>query len=463
MQALRESLEHVLNADLASEPKPKAWLYLAVRWLYFVIRNFITDQCILRASALSYTTVLSIVPFLAVIFAVSKGFNLQNTEFMRELLGRLTLGRVDAVNEIINYINNTGVKTLGIAGITITFGAVLSLLGTIEATFNSIWGVQSQRTPWRKFSDYMAVMVLSPVLMFIAISFNASFQHSEMLQQLLVHDVVNQVYVLLISLIPFIVTWLALFFLYVFMPNTGVNIFAALGGSFLAGAVWQTTQWLYLEYQIGVANYNAIYGGFAQVPLFLAWLYISWAIVLLGAEVSFALQNMGSLRRDSGFADYSFDERQKLAALLLCMLTEVFEHGGKRPSNRDIAEHLGAPVKLINEVLFVLAGEGIVVKVDQPEEETYSLAQPPDKIRILDVTIALAKHKENLTGESLHRSTALVDPIYDRLLSAAAESSENVSLRDFSSMCSQDGLVARMNDEDFNDAESRKSIVATLP
>lgn len=406
-----------------------------MRWLYMIGRGFVADQCLLRASALAYTTVLSMVPLLAVAFSISKGFGFQNSTFIRTLLMQATTGNPEVVETIIGYINNTNVSTLGVAGVTLLFMTVISLLGNIEASFNSIFGVKSQRSLWRKFSDYLAVTMVCPLLIIVAISSTASLQSTHVVQQILSVSVFSTLYIALLKLLPYFTTWLALLFIYVFIPNTRVRFPAALGGAVIAGSLWQLVQMAYIQYQATSTNYNAIYGSFAQVPLFLIWTFISWIIVLLGAEICFALQYSESYYSEARMNEYSFDDRQKLGVLVLALITHMFQSGRPTPTNEDIAHRLGAPVKLVNHVMFMLAQSGVVVKVDRERGEAYTLARPPQSVRIVDVMQSLSLYRDTTGREPFESNADFLAPIFAQIGQAARASEGNLTLDAFATHC----------------------------
>lgn len=415
-------------------------LHKVVRWAYMVGQGFVSDQCLLWASALSFTTALSLVPFLAVAFSISKGFGFQNSDFIRELLMQVAAGRMETVDAIVGYINNTNVRTLGVVGVGFLFMTVISLLGNIEKSFNNIWGLKSHRGVWRKFSDYLTVTLICPLLMIIAISATASLESSAVVQGLLSYSVASAVYIALLKAVPFLSTWLALLFVYSFIPNTRVRLRSGLAGAVVAGTLWQLVQWTYINYQAGFKNYNAIYGSFAQVPLFLIWLFISWVIVLLGAEICFAVQNSGTYFREARMGAYSHDDRQRLAALALALLTDSFMSGGARVTNDDLARRLDAPVKLVNDVMNMLEGAGIVVQLAHSKATVYGLARPPDAVRMVDVIVALSRYKEEPDRVALRGKLDFLDPVFEGIIGAASDSGENLTLAQFAKRCADHSI-----------------------
>lgn len=255
-----------------------------VRFLSVLVSSFTAHQATLRASALTFTTVLSLVPFLAIAFSVLKGLGVQNA--LEPLLLRVAgESSREVVGQIIGYVNNTNVKTLGMVGLLFLLVTVVSLLSSIDDAFNAIWEVQETRPLQRRFSDYLSVVVVGPLLLMVATSMTTSLQSQWLVQWLVQHSVLGEAVLFLFRLIPYLSVWVAMTFLFSFIPNTTVRFRSALLGGVVAGTVWQITQWGYFHFQVGVANYNAIYGALSALPIFLVWIYTSWLIVLFGVEL----------------------------------------------------------------------------------------------------------------------------------------------------------------------------------
>lgn len=414
-----------------------------VAWLRLVLAGFAQDQCLVRAAALAFSTTLAVVPFLAVAFSIAKGFGFQNSAFTRGLLFQLTAGNKDAVSAIVGYINNTSVKTLGSVGLLFLFVTVVSLLAVIEKTFNTIWGVKAARGPWRRLSDFMAVILACPLLFIVAVSLTATVQSSAVMR--VVHEVelISALYLTLLKLLPWLATGAGLFFIYAFIPNTRVRPGAALAGAVAGGLLWQLSLAALIRYQTFFAvNYNAIYGSLAQVPLFLVWMYLSWAIILFGAEVSFSVQHRETFAQEARAAAYSFEDRHKLAALALGLMSRAFASGEPPLSNDALAQRLGAPVKLVNEVLFMLAAAGIAAKLDAPGGETFTLARPPADVRLLDVMQALSRFKESPETLDIHRRFALVGELFEQVRAGAAAAPANLDMAEFARRLDQAQALA---------------------
>ncbi|WP_051564436.1 YhjD/YihY/BrkB family envelope integrity protein [Desulfovermiculus halophilus] len=367
------------------------------QWGYFLYRSFQRDQLLLRASALTYTTALSIVPFLAVAFSITKGLGFQNTEYMQEILLRLSAGREQVVSHIIDYINRTNVATLGSMGVGLLLFTVFTLIGTIEKSFNTIWGVQSQRSLTRKFSDYLSVTLVCPLLIIVATSFTASMQSSSLVQYILSYTLFSTVYILILKIMPFLLVSLALFFMYFFITNTRIGLGSTLVGAICAGSLWQASQQTFIHYQIGVSKYNAIYGSFAQLPLFLFWLYISWVIVLLGAEISFCLSNSGASKDENQLGEFNLDDKERLGLAVVVYLISRLQSQDESCSPRELAKALNMPVKPVNRVLTALESLGLVAVVAGNNEERLVLIGCPQRMKVEEFLRIFRRFRE--TGD----------------------------------------------------------------
>ncbi|MBI4807161.1 MAG: YihY/virulence factor BrkB family protein [Desulfovibrio sp.] len=372
-------------------------------WLHFVAASFLRNRSLSLASSLGYTTVLSLVPFLAVAFSVAKGFGIYEAAFLREVLMRLFAEKADVVDAVLGYIQNTNVKALGFIGVATLFITSVSLLSTMEEAFNIIWHAKEKRGIWSRFSNYITVILVCPVFILAAFSVTATLENASVVQWLREISLVNQAFTLGVKAVPMVMVIISLFILYKFLPNVRVSSFPALAGAACAGFAWQSTQALYIKYQIGVTGYNAIYGSFAQIPLLLVWLYISWLIVLAGAEIANASQNFQRIHHENSAKSYSFADRRDLALILALMLTERAENKEPPLSDAAAALPLGVPVRLVVEELKKLVRLGFAVKVnEESDSEHYVLAAAPDKITVGELIVAW----EGLRGEDQNEGIA---------------------------------------------------------
>lgn len=328
-----------------------------------MVRSFFESRCLLQASALSYTTVLSVVPFLAVAFSIAKGLGFYEAPRVREVLLRIFLDREEVVDGILGYIQNTNVKTLGALGTVLLIITALSLLFTIEGTLNTIWNVSAKRGLWRRFTNYVTLTLICPPLLFAAVSVTATVQSLALTRWLLGFAMVHTAYLAILFVLPYLVVWVSFFILYKFLPFAKVNATAAGIGALLAGSLWQLVQILYITFQFSSTGYNTIYGTFAQIPLLLLWLYISWVIVLLGAIISHTVQYHRQAGIEAESATLNQADRHAIALLLVLMLAEATIKRDLPPSTRELAVRLAVSQALIEDIFAHLARANLLVEV----------------------------------------------------------------------------------------------------
>jgi membrane protein len=372
------------------------WFLIKVlRILLLTFRGFVENKCQLRASSLTFYSLLSVVPVMAMAFGVAKGFGFQRT--LEREVGKVLSAHSEIAGQIMNFANSLLDNTKGglVAGIGFAFllWAVLKVLSNIEQSFNEIWGVQEPRTWVRKVSDYLSLMFLLPVLFIIssAATVVVAGQIQAVMGKFGLLGYLSPMIRILIRLLPLLVIWFMFTLLYIFMPNTHVRIRAALIAGIAAGTAYQMFQFLYVTFQIGVAKYNAIYGSFAALPLFLIWLQASWMIVLSGAELSFATQNVDTyeFEPDANLASPAF--RKLLALRIVNLLVEHFSIGEKPLDEDAIALKLGIPIRLLRYLLHDLSEAGVITSVRMVQEKVYAYqpAFDPDEMTIATVLDSL--------------------------------------------------------------------------
>jgi membrane protein len=358
--------------------------------LALVAREFWEDHCPMRAGALSFTTILSLVPFFAFTFAVLKGLGVQN-KLEPLILEQVTAGSQEIISKIISYINNTNMTSMGAIGLMTLIITVVALLDSIEEAFNVIWGVRETRSLYRKFSDYLSVVVSAPLLLLAATSITTSLQSQVLAQWLTKTSYLGDVLLLVFQLAPYISTSLALVFLYIFIPNTSVRFKSALIGGVLAGTAWQLAQWGYLHFQVGVARYNAIYGTMAALPVLMVWIYTSWLIVLFGLEVVYAHQNLRTFRREQRTRAMSHSVKELLALAIIQDIASAFHDGRTGWTAEELAEDLDIPLRIVRELLDLLAAAGYLVETASPYQ-AWQPARELEYIPLQDVIKALKEH-----------------------------------------------------------------------
>jgi len=258
--------------------------------LKLLVNKFNSDQCLIFASALSFSSLLSIVPFLAILFAVLKLLNVQNI-LAPIILSNVAAGSHELITRILQYINNTHVGSLGVVGLAMLLMSILAILDNVEDAFNIIWGVTQRKPVRNKLLGYLIVIFCIPLLITVTVLIGTSLQQQWVVQWFFQLPGFGRLLLGLFRLVPYLSIWIALVCLYKFVPNMQIRLKNAMAGAVIAGTAWQIVQWFYIHLQIGVSRYNAIYGTLALLPVFMIWIYTSWLIVLAGMEIVYYLQN----------------------------------------------------------------------------------------------------------------------------------------------------------------------------
>jgi membrane protein len=371
---------------------PGAWggmkgrLFVLLQTVYQISASFVTHQGTLRAAALTYKTTLSLVPFLAIAFSVLKGLGVQNA--LEPLLQQVAGDSEETISRIISYVNNTNVKSLGAIGVLLLVLTAISLLEGIEEAFNATWGVQHSRPFQRRFSDYLSVVVVGPILLLVATSMTSSLQSQWLLKWLVQHTYLGDTILLLFRMVPYLFVWLAMTFLYIFIPNTKVRLGSAVLGGVLAGTAWQIAQWGYFHFQVGMANYNAIYGTLAALPIFLVWVYTSWLIVLFGLEVVYAHQYRATRAAELRTQTRTGTARDTLALSTLLLVCRHFRTDAPPPMPSQLSDELGIQVNEIEELLDTLRNLHFLVEISD-NGSGWLPAREPSAIMLDEVLTAL--------------------------------------------------------------------------
>ena len=366
-----------------------------LRIVLLAIRRFYDNKCELRASALTFYTLLSIVPVVAMAFGVAKGFGLEKI-LEAQLLAKLE-GQPEVAERLLGFartlLENTKGGALAGVGVAVLFWSVVKVLGNIESALNDIWGIPTARPLGRKLVDYLSVMLIGPVLLIIASSATllVTTQVTTVIEGLAFLGYAAGMIVFLIKLLPYTVIWVLFTFMYAFMPNTKVQLKSALCGGILAGTIYQLTQFAYIKFQIGVSGYGAIYGSFAALPLFLVWLQLSWLIVLFGAEVSFAHQNVAVYEFAADCDSLSHRFKRTVALFITDHCVKAFVQAHNPPTAEDIAQELEIPVHLVRSTLFDLTNARILTEIRRSDSEVvaYQPGCPLDQLTITKVLNAL--------------------------------------------------------------------------
>jgi membrane protein len=398
--------------------RTKYFFIKQLRILILATRGFTKDKCTLSASALTFYSVLSIVPVVAMAFGIAKGFGFQKL-LEKELLKKFQ-GQEEVMNRVVAFahslLENTKGHLIASFGILFLLWTVIKLLSQIERSFNDIWEVKSPRTYGRKFSDYLSIMLISPILFILSSSVTVfiTTQITVITQKVSLIGMFSPIIFFMVKLIPYGLIWILFIFIYMLMPNTKVNFSSGLIAGIIAGTIYQVAQWAYITFQVGMARYNAIYGSFAALPLFLIWIQLSWLIVLFGAEISFAYQYVDTydFEPDRRYISPAF---KKLLSLQVSrLIISTFLKADPPLSAISISKTLEIPIRLVEQILKELVEAGILsdTEVKKNKEMSYQPARDINAITINTIIEALEQKGVNnipvaQTTELRHLSEAL--------------------------------------------------------
>jgi len=388
--------------EISRYPGIFAFLIRQLRVVLMAWKGFRDNRISLRASALTFYTMLSVVPVAAMVFGISKGFGFEQKleRILREQISKRE--EFQAVIEyIINFAQNMLERIKGgfIAGIglVVLFWAVMQVLGNIENSFNAIWQIKRPRPFIRKFSDYLSMMLIAPVL--FVLSSTITVYISEIAQSSATYmQYVGPLLNFLVKLLPYILIFLLFTLLYVIMPNTKVLFKYGLYAGIIAGTIFQITQWIYIHFQVGVSRYGAIYGSFLALPLFLVWLQLSWLIVLLGAEISFAYQNIEKYEFETEALKIPTHKKRLLTFLIIHQIIRGFMEGIPPLTATQISHNLAIPIRLVRDIIFDLHESGLIAETstEYPRERAFLPA-----IDINRITVSYIIEKLDMQGQDL--------------------------------------------------------------
>jgi len=414
----------------------RALLVNQLRILVLSLKGFQEDKLNVRASALTYYSLLSIVPVVAIVFGIAKGFGFD--KIIEDTLYKNYPGYETVVAKIVEYANSLLETTQGgiVAGvgIVVLLFTLIKVLGNFEAAFNDIWNIHKDRSIVRKFSDYTAILIVTMIglIIYTSLSGFIASRLITLLDSTILREAQGPVSWLIFNILPFFLIWGLLTFIYLVLPNTKVSFKSAFYAAVVAGTLYRLVQWVYISFQIGVSRNNAIYGSLAALPLFLIWVQMSWLIVLVGAEISFAIQNVGMYQSEIDSLHISWRSKKRLGLLVAWKVIRNFADGLAPMTAAEISEELGMPVRLVRQILSELADEGMLSKTERAKGQDPAF-QPACDISHFTVKCVLDT-LEKLGSDTVPandspqfaRLTAIMDSFGD----AMENSPENVLLRD---------------------------------
>lgn len=363
------------------------------RMMILTIERFTTKRIVNSAAALTYSTLLAIVPILAVVFAIARGFGYN--KYIEEWFKEILSSQPQAADTIIGFVNSYLVHTqsgiiLGI-GLVFMLWTVTMLIRNIEMAFNSIWQVKKPRSFFRTVTDYMGMFILAPII--IVLTSGISIFMAAFANQTNGIDLLKPMARFLIDITPYLLMSGIFIALYVFMPNTKVKLKCAIGPGILAGVAMQGLQLFYINSQIWVSSYNAIYGSFAALPLFMLWVQISWNICLFGAELCYTSQNMEEYAFRTETSEICPRYRIIMAMLITNIICKRFEKGDAPYNALQLKHETNIPIRITQDILYELNDMGLINEISGDEKGEVSVYQPAQDLQRMSIGLLIEKYE----------------------------------------------------------------------
>ena len=375
--------------------KKRGLLYNAIKIVTLSIKEFTERRIVNKASALTYNTLLAIIPILAILFAIARGFgfaNLLEDQFRSGLEGQ-ALTAETVLSFIDSYLSHAKSGIFIGVGLIMLFYTVLLLTYNMERTFNSIWQVKKPRSLYRKMTDYFSMLLLLPLL--ILLSSGISIFMSTFLKNVEGFALLAPIVKFLVRLTPFLLTWGMFTALYIFMPNTKVKFKYAILPGILAGTAFQAFQYLYIGSQIWVSRYNAIYGSFAAIPMFLLWTQISWSICLYGAQLSYVAQNLRNFSFSKEMENISRRYHDFLCVLVMSLICKRFQTDLPPYTAETMSDEHKIPIRLTTTILYEL--QDLHMIYETPAEDDEEMAYLPS-VDINRINVAMLLNRLDTAG-----------------------------------------------------------------
>ena len=379
--AIKRAIQNLQEIDTSTMPGWQKFCVRSVQVLSATLRDLKDGQISLQAMSLVYTTLITMVPLLAISFSVLKGFGVHNRikPFMLSLLEGLGPDKSEEVaQKVIEFVDNVNVGVLGVIGLAFLLYAVIALMQKIEAAFNYIWRVAEDRNLAQRFSDYLSVLLMGPLLVFISAGITTAVRNSKVAVQIGEYTGISLLYDMGTFALPWLVIAIGFTFVYVYMPNTKVRITSAFAGGLVAGLLWKFMGYIFSAFIAGSANYVAIYAAFATIIILMIWLYVSWLIILVGANISFYVQYPRYLRVTRMPINLTPRLRMLLGLSILTYIAKA-HYAGDEPWTQDaLSKKMNVPILAVQQVLSILESGRVIACSNTDDLAVYYPAVPLD-------------------------------------------------------------------------------------
>jgi membrane protein len=366
----------------------REWVRRILQFAVVVGEGIYKDLILLRASALTYYSILALIPLLAIAVAILGALGV-GEDLARLVVDQIAVASPEAGEQILELVDRVDFGALGTLGAAVLFATTVLGISSIERSLNTVWGVARER-PWeRRVPDYLAVIVIAPLLLGVAVSLGTTLRSDVVVSRLLEIPGFQTLFDMGLRQAPLVFLWLGFAFLYWFLPNTRVRPLSALLGGVVAAVLFSLGQWGYVRFSVGAARSSALFGGFAALPLLLVWIYISWVIVLLGAEVAFAHQNVVAIGRARRGEDPNPAAREVIGVAIATRIARAFRGSGEAVDAQELGEALGVSERAVRSIVADLERAHIVAPHGDVRRDAFQLGRSAERIRVRDVLDAL--------------------------------------------------------------------------
>lgn len=369
-------------------------LYLAARIGWAVVRDLLGGALSLRAMSLVYTTLLSIVPALAIGFAVFRAFGFDSylQTMLTDFLAPLGDQGAEITRQMMEFVQRVNVNVLGTVGFAFLLYTVVSLINKVEASFNAIWRVEASRSFARQFTEIVSMSVLGPLLVLTVFGIMAGVISNSFVGGLAEYETVRFLFEQTSKLLPYIILIAAFSFIYVMIPNTRVQLLAAIVGATVAGIAWGAAGWTFATFVVKSAQYVAIYSAFATLAFFMIWLYAAWLILLGGCAIAFYFQNRAYLSPHAGVSLLTLRQLDRMSVQALLLIHEAFERGQTPWTPDTLAKRLHVPMEAMGEISAALRTAGLLTFATGTPSR-FVPGRPASKTTVADVFAAIRHHR----------------------------------------------------------------------
>lgn len=410
------------------------WRIHLIKTFNLSIRSFLDSDLQSRAAALTYRTVLALVPALAILFAIGRGFGFHNL-LQNQIFNHLPdqNGNLDTIFGMVDaYLAQSSQGVFVGIGIALLLWTMISLMNNIEYSFNSVWGIKRGRSLWRKITDYTAMLLILPVLLTCASGLTLFMTST--LQSLFRFEFMSPVISFALKCASYIFTWLFFAAMFKLIPNTKVKIKNALIAGVFSGTGFMILQWIFVSGQMYVSKYNAIYGSFSLLPLLLIWLYLSWIIILAGIVLCYSSQTFNRYNFSEKINVISNEYRTKIRLAIMSIITKHFANGKPAVSLEELSTVYNFPPRIAIDIVHELSNAGLISRVVIDSKDTEPRFQPAIDINLLSIAYVLNTLNHNgATGFIPHFDTnfkTITDQL-DVVERVLAENCDNILLKDF--------------------------------